>query len=187
MLEEMTRRAAAAFALAVTACGGGSPRQPLYAAGDDKDDGHGLLARASSRLLTDNESVPDPFAPQRSRIDAAYGGSIYGGDAYGMYGGDAYGGAAYAAYTPAPWGYPSVNRMPTYTQKAGLESAIEGTITWRGAMPAVTTRCGTIEPLRVSSARTVGGVLVYIERVNIGRTLPHGPGEQHVAIVPPGA
>ena len=182
MLERMTRRAVALLVLA--ACGGGPATQPLYAAGDDKDDGHGLLARASSRLRLDDAPEPGldddlPRRPRRYGHDD-YGGATYGGDPYG---GGPYGGATYASYVPPSWSYPTINRSPTYSQKPGLEGAIEGTIRWRGDVPRVTTSCGPIEPVRVGANRGVGGVVVYIERVSVGRVLPHGTGEQRPATV----
>ena len=181
MLERMTGRAVALLVLA--ACGGVPATQPLYAAGDDKDDGHGLLARASSRLLLDESPEPGldadrPRRPRRYEHDD-YGGATYGGDIYG----GSYGGASYASYVPPAWSYPTINRNPTYSQKPGLEGAIEGTIRWRGDVPRVTTSCGPIEPIRVASNRGVGGVVVYIERVSVGRVLPHGTGEQRPATV----
>lgn len=182
----MQRRAAWVLAVTAIACGGPSQSQPLYAAGTEKDEGHGMLARASSRLLTGDEAQPEGLGPRRAvrpAHDDGYGGHGYGGDGYGMYGGGAYGGQSYASYVAPQWGYPSVNRTPSYTQKPGLVSAIEGTISWRGATPRLTSGCGAIQPLEISNERTVGGVLVYIERVSVGRMLPHSSGEQRPATV----
>lgn len=175
----------AALAVVLLACGPAAPHQPLYAAGTDKDDGHGMLARASSRLLTSDETEDGLPArgvpPPRRYIDEEYGGDPYGGAPYG---GLAYGGASYGTYVPPPWGYPSVNRVPSYQQQVGLAAAIEGTVTWRGALPAkVVSACGPIEPLAISAERGVSGVLVYIEHVTIGRVLPNAIGEQRPSIV----
>ncbi len=160
------------------ACGGASQQQPIYAAGTERDEGHGLLARASSRMLTsdngDNEALPQP-TKLRSRYDESYGGDAYGGTEYG--------GATYGTYNPPPWGYPSVNRMPHYQQQIGLSAAVEGTISWRGAVPKVTTACGTIDPLAISRERGVSGILVYIEKFNVGRVLPNTMGEQRPSLV----
>ncbi|MBL0216877.1 MAG: carboxypeptidase regulatory-like domain-containing protein [Myxococcales bacterium] len=173
--------------LGAVACGGASRQQPIAVAGSGLDEGHGLLARASSRLLTSEDGDLEPL-PTRGevprRYDPAYGGDAYGGDAYGSaFGGGAYGGATYASYAPPPWGYPSVNRMPHYQQQAGLTAAVEGTISWRGAIPKVTSACGTIDPLQIGSERGVGGVLVYIERFTTGRVLPNTMGEQRPSLV----
>lgn len=178
------RRLAVAV-LAIAAGCGGSRGSSLHAAGDPKDEGHGLLARASSRLMLGGESVTDTAeAPRKPRHSRAYGGDGYGGAAYG---GNAYGGASYASYVVPAWSYPSVNRTPSYSQRTGLGGAIEGTIRWRGAPPRLTTPCGAIEPVRLGAsggvARPIGGVLVYIERISVGRTLPHASGEQRPSTV----
>ena len=176
----MPRRLATLLAVGGLACGGGPPNQPLYAAGSEKDDGHGVLARASARLLTSDLVVEDPLPTPPRTYDEGYGGDGYGG---AMYGGGAYGGASYASYVPPRWGYPDANRIPPYSQKPGLVAAIEGTITWRGPVPKLATSCGPIAPLRIGSDGSVGGVLVYIERVNVGRMLLHGGSEQRPATV----
>lgn len=163
-----------------------SPRaqhQPLYAAGSERDDGHGILAHASAHLMTDDDGTPSALparTPVPRRYDDSFGGDAYGGDAYGQ---SAYGGATYATYAPPQWGYPSVNRMPRYQQRAGLSAAIAGTISWRGPIPKVTTSCGTIDPLAISAERGVGGALVYIEKFTTGRVLPNAMGEQRPSIV----
>lgn len=175
------------LAIGTVACGGSSQRQPLYGAGSEKDEGHGMLARASSTLMTSDEAEPELSPSEREatrrRYDEAYP-EDYGGNTYGgMYGGGLYGGASYANYVPPAWGYPAINRIPTYSQKPNLTGAIEGTITWRGTAPKVASTCGAIEPLKVGASRGVGGVLVYIERVNVGRVLPYANGEQRPVTV----
>ncbi len=173
--------------IGVIACGGRTQQQPIYAAGTERDEGHGLLARASSRMLTSEDGEAEPL-PQRTKVPRRYddsvGGDEYGGVNYGgAFGGGAYGGATYASYNPPPWGYPSVNRMPHYQQQAGLSAAVEGTISWRGTIPKLTTRCGTIDPLAISRERGVSGILVYIEKFNVGRVLPNTMGEQRPSLV----
>lgn len=169
--------------LGALSCGAPAQHQPLYAAGTERDDGHGILARASSHLMTDDDG-DSPTLPARNsiprRYDESYGGAGYGGDAYG---GSSYGGATYASYAPPPWGYPSVNRMPHYQQQVGLSAAIAGTISWRGAIPKVTTSCGTIDPLAIGAERGVGGALVFIEKFTTGRVLPNAMGEQRPSLV----
>ena len=175
----------AAVLAALTSCGPKAPHQPLYPAGTDKDDGHGLLAQASSKLMTGAETEDGLPAARavtpRRYIDEEYGGDQYGGDPYG---GMAYGGTSYGSYVPPPWGYPSVNRVPPYQQQVGLTAAIEGVVTWKGAAPAkIVSACGPIEPIAISAEKAVAGVLVYIERVTTGRVLPNTIGEQRPSIV----
>lgn len=175
----MRRRVLALLALGASGCGGASGPRPLYGAGTDRDDGHGLLARASSGLLTSedgDDDVPDERARDR-------GGDARRGEGDGIDGPGAYGGASYATYTPPAWSAPSVDRTPGYRQQAGLHGAIEGTIRWRGAAPTVTTPCGPIQPLRVGADAGVGGVLVYIAHVTVGRVLPHGDDDQRPSTV----
>ncbi len=158
----------AVWIAALVACGSPS-RSPMYPAGSDKDDGYGELAQKSARLLIGDGSDA-PFAPRRHR---ARSGDAYGGDPYGgaLYGGDAYGGLPAALAPQSPPSLPPVRYTPT----AGLTGAIEGTVTWRGALPRpLTTACGAFDnpSVRVAANRAVAGVLVYIDRVDVGRTLP---------------
>jgi hypothetical protein len=168
----MRTHAAVLLAMIAAACGGSRPRQPLYAAGSERDEGHGQLAQASAKLMTDEETEPR-LAPGGS--SGAKGGKADGDGAYG--------GTTYGRYVPPAWSYPTVNRTPTYNQKPGLRGAIEGRITWRGAPAKLTTACGPIEPVRLGAQRAVSGALVYIERVSVGRVLPHASGEQRPATV----
>ncbi|HEU0035496.1 MAG TPA: carboxypeptidase-like regulatory domain-containing protein [Kofleriaceae bacterium] len=150
----------AVVAICLASCG--SPQPPLYPAGSDKDDGHGELARASAQFLTAGDDDDLYAASQRARRDPD-----------GAYGGDGYGGTSYGGFVPPQWTYPTVNRTPKYNQTTGLSGAVEGVVSWRGAMPGKrTTTCGAIEPLHVGGDRGLGDVLVYIERVQVGRTLP---------------
>ena len=135
-----------AVVAAVCACRGKAP--PLYPAGSDKDDGHGLLAQASTQILTGDEGDEGLADDARPR---AYGGNGYGGSAYG--------GASYASYVVPAWPITAPNRTPKYNQVQGLTGAIEGTIALRA--PAKLP-CGELES-RVA--------LVYIEKVQVGRTL----------------
>ncbi len=147
----------------------------MYPAGSDKDDGYGDLAQKSARFLTSDDPDTQLFAPRRHR---ARSGEPYGGDPYGgaAYGGDAYGAASEPADATAPIAWsPTVGHPPHYSAASGLTGALEGTITWRGAPPArVITGCGAIDnpSVRVAADHAVGGVLVYIEHVDIGRMLP---------------
>ena len=151
--------------LALVACGS-SQRAPLAPAGDEHDDGAGLLARASASLV-----LGDTDDATESR--AAFGGNAYGGNTYG---GAAYGGSTYAGWTPPQWAYNAPNRIPRYSVIAGLTGAIEGTVTWPGPPPPkLTSACGLIDnpSIHVGSDHGVGGVLVFIDRITIGRPLPY--------------
>ncbi|HEU4731038.1 MAG TPA: hypothetical protein VFT22_24255 [Kofleriaceae bacterium] len=167
----MTARAA--LLIALVACGS-SQRARLYPAGSDKDDGHGDLAQKSAHLFTHTEPEASPFAPRRGRR-ARPAGDPYGGDPYGgaLYGGDPeLGSLGDATFAPA---WTRVTPSARYTTAAGLTGAIEGTVTWRGPPPApVATACGSLAnpSVRVGPHNAVGGVLVYIEHVDVGRALP---------------
>lgn len=157
-------------------------QQPLYPAGGDRDEGHGLLARASSKMMTSADEDPPLVPERRVRVveddyedGYAYGGAAYGGDIYGVPG--AFGGASYASYTVPPWPYPSVNRMPSYSYRQELRGAIEGTVSWRGATPTLTTSCGAITPVRTGARGSLAGAVVYLENVTVGRTPLHATGE----------
>ncbi len=134
-----------AVVLLVCACHGS--QAPLYPAGTDRDDGHGLLAQASTQFLTDedDQGLLDE-APHRARQ--------YGGDAYG---GSAYGGSSYAGYVVPQWSVNAPNRTPRYNQVPNLTGAIEGTIALHG---------GKLAPCEAPRA-----ALVYIEKVQVGRPL----------------
>ena len=178
MLVGMSARAV--LLVAVLAACGPSPKPHLYPAGSDRDDGYGDLAQKSAHLLTSAEPEPEAslFPPHHHR--SLPGGDPYGGDPYGgaAYGGTIYGNADDVADVPVPppsWNHMHLPRLQRGSPTAGLTGAIEGTVTWRGALPApLVTACGTIDNLgvRVGANRAVGGVLVYIEHVEIGRTIP---------------
>lgn len=141
--------------LVALACKGGAPLHPI--AGDDRDDGHGELAAASSKLMTAEGSGADPFAPRTRPVDPALGGTTYGD------------------YVVPDWSMPTaVHRTyPQHRQQAGLAGAIEGTITWKGPLPGKReTPCGPQVPVRIGENRGVANVLLYIENVKVGRTMP---------------
>ena len=166
-------RARSVLLLAAWACGSGH-RSQLYPAGSDKDDGYGDLAQKSARLLTSDAADGSLVASRRShrrRDGEPYGGNPYGGTTYG---GDPSGGPADPA-SLAPSGRAVGPHAARYNATAGLTGAIEGTVTWRGAPPApVVTACGAIDNpgVHVGEGGAVGGVLVYIEHVEVGRALP---------------
>jgi hypothetical protein len=174
----MSARATAVIVLGAIACGA-SPRAPLAPAGNDKDDGGGELARAALKFQTSEQEEQGFAEPRTTRpydYDNGYGGDPYGGDPYGGFGGDPYGGAGYANWRMPQWSYNVPNRMPRYNVTVGLTGAIEGTVTWNGQLPAkVSSACGPIDnpTLRVSKDKAVRGVIVYIEKVTVGRSTPY--------------
>ena len=163
--------------LLVVACGS-SQRAPLGAVGGDNDEGAGVLARASLRLNTNDQREEPAFDDSDDRrINYGYGYE-YGGDPYGgdPYGGDPYGGSSYANWRMPQWNYSTPNRTPRYQINVGMTGALEGTVSWNGQMPAqLKTACGPIEnpTLRVSSDKHLRGVIVYIEKVTVGRSTPY--------------
>jgi hypothetical protein len=175
-------RLIAAVSVLVTACGGAPPK--LYPAGTERDEGHGELARASSKFMTSDEGDNDLFTssarpvPQNRDVDPydyQYG---YGGMGYGGMG---YGGGTYGTYITPSWSYPSSNRGQHYSPTPGLTGSIEGAIRWRGAVPPkIGTSCGAMPALPVASDGGLADVLVYIDHVSVGRPIPI---ENHVSNV----
>jgi len=169
-------KAVVAILAGVIACSS-SQRAPLAKAGDEKDDGAGELAQASLHLTTPAGGETRAFTDQRARpFDSAFGGDAYGGAAYGAFGGDAYGGSTYANWRVPQWTYAAPNRMPRYNVSLGLTGAIEGAVTWHGPpLTKASSACGQIDnpTLRVGSDKGVRGVVVYIEKITIGRNTPY--------------
>ena len=132
------------LAVLAAACACRGKPTTLYPAGDTRDDGHGILAQASTTFMTGEEA--DRLLDDTPR--RRYGGSTYGGDAYG--------GSTYASYVVPTWPVTSPNRAPKYNQRPNLTGSIEGTIALRG--PKLS--CGGE---RVAA--------VYIEKVQVGRAL----------------
>jgi len=164
----MTVRALIVVGCCAIACRRPPPLPPLAPAGycppggNACDDGAGELARASAQLVLGDDQGAPGFGDTRRRA-SAYGGDPYGG---ALYGGDAYGGIDYAGYiAPQPrFGTISVRRQ-RYAATTGLTGSVEGVVSWSGAMPAKV--CGGP---RIGSDRGVGGVLVYVEHVSVGRS-----------------
>lgn len=162
--------------LTVAAACGGRATPAVNKAGDQQDEGAGELAKASIQLTLgglDRAQAPGEDA----RRPRTYGGDSYGGGAYGgaMYGGDPYGGAGYAGWTVPQWSYTPPTRLPRYNMASNLSGAVEGVVTWTGQRPArLATACGTIDnpTLRVGEGRGMRGVIVYIEKVSVGRPMP---------------
>jgi len=155
------------------ACRPPPARAPLAPAGfcpplgTSCDDGAGELARASAQIVLGDDQGAPGFGDTKKRASSAYGGDPYGG---AMYGGDAYGGSDYAGMpAPQPRFATLGIRRPRYSQTTGLTGSVEGVVSWSGALPAKA--CGAP---RIGSDRGVGGVLVYVEHVSVGRNLPNG-------------
>ncbi|HEY5921686.1 MAG TPA: hypothetical protein VIV11_08440 [Kofleriaceae bacterium] len=174
----MSTRLGIAIVIGTVACGA-SQRAPLAPSGDDKDDGAGELAQAALKFQTSEDAQPG-FVEQRATraydYENGYGGDPYGGNPYGGFGGDPYGGTGYANWRIPQWSYNVPNRMPRYSVSVGLTGAIEGAVTWNGQLPAKSSSaCGPIDnpTLRVSKDKEVRGVVVYIEKVTVGRSTPY--------------
>jgi hypothetical protein len=174
--------------VALAACGprGPAPAVPIAPAGDHRDDATGLLAHASTTLVTgpaDDEDSADDADTDTDSDDPSAGGErflrAYGGIGYGglAYGGLAYGGLAYAGTAAgSSWaGMPAAD-PPSYDSEEDLTGAIEGVVTWQGAPPPpVAGACGSAQgspTLHVARDRGVGGALVYIEKIDVGRVVP---------------
>jgi hypothetical protein len=175
MLPGMTR-APGWLAIAVVACGG-PPRGSLSKAGDNLDEGGGELARQSMRL-TIGDDGRELAQAETARRGAGLGGDLYGGALYGgsLYGGDPYGGVSYAGWAMPQWSYSTPNRVPHYNLGGPMTSSLDGRVTWAGAPPPkLATACGSIDnpTVRVGADRGVRGVIVYIEKVSVGRQLPY--------------
>jgi hypothetical protein len=168
--------------IAASACGGAQSTK--LTRGGDNDEGAGELARASLKLSMDSHDTGDEgfaddedAAAEQRRAYARYG-DMYGGDPYGgdPYGGDPYGGTSYANWRMPQWNYNTPNRSPTYQVTVGLPGSIEGSVSWNGPLPGkLASPCGPIDnpTLRVSQDKRVRGVIVYIEKIEIGRATPY--------------
>jgi hypothetical protein len=168
--------------IAATAACGGSQSTKLTRGGDN-DEGAGELARASLKMsmdTTDEQDQPtyDEYAEDEEyrrglRYGDPYGGDPYGGDPYG---GDPYGGTNYANWRMPQWNYNTPSRQPSYQISVGLGGSIEGSVSWNGPLPTkLASPCGAIEnpTLRVSQDKRVRGVIVFIEKIEVGRATPY--------------
>jgi hypothetical protein len=139
----------ALFVLVAAACRS-APAPALPAAGDERDDGAGLLARASIQLElgSDGSAGLDDSGHRHARD------------------GDDFGGTSYAGWRPptlTPAAHP-----PRYTVTMfGLDGSIEGVVTWPGNAPHFA--CGG---LRIGADHAVRGAAVYIDHVTAGRPFP---------------
>ena len=168
-----------AFIAIALGCGG-TQRTPLTRGGDN-DEGAGELAQASMALRTPDDSDDNISGfdddTRRSRALAygySYGGNSYGGDPYG---GNPYGGASYAGWRMPQWNYSTPSRTPHYQINVGLTGSIEGAVTWNGppAQKLASSPCGPMDnpTLRVSTDKRMRGVIVFIEKITVGRPTPY--------------
>lgn len=176
---------AAGLAIACNRQRGGATLAP---AGTPKDDGSGLLAKASVKFMTSSDEggfEPDQQGARGGAYGYGYdssGGFGYGGEWYGAYG---YGGSPYASWTPY-MPYTPTNRQPEYAIAYSNDGgAIEGRVSWpRPPKVPVTlaapTGCGgaTLDnpSLRLGGSNAVEGAVVYLEKIASGRALtqPYG-------------
>jgi hypothetical protein len=174
---EVLRRAFTVVLVGAIACHPAPARSPMAPAGEigsngGADDGAGELGQASARFLTADTVAGFGGRAPRGYL-SVYGGDPYGGSLYGgaMYGGDPYGGTGYANWTVPPLNYQPPDQLPRYRQEEGLSAAIEGVVTWTGTTPAkLSTSCGVVDnTVRVGGDKRLRGVLVYIERITVGR------------------
>jgi hypothetical protein len=156
-------------AVLTSACS--APAHNLFPAGSTNDDGHGALAQASARFMRHEHDDDDDDFFSRSRRH----------DDDDEFGGAAYGGVGYGTFVVPSWQPQAASRVPKYTQVPGLVGAIEGTVTWKGALPQPRdTPCGPLDLARVGPDRGIADVIVYIERVQSGRVL--GGGDRPVSV-----
>jgi hypothetical protein len=189
MLTAMLSRLATGMIAATLglACGHPAPAPKLPAAGDNRDDGSGLLAKASVQILTStDEGGYEPEPVNRGYgygygygYDYGYGGGYtYGGFGGDWYGGGGYGGNIYASFQPY-MPYNQVQRIPDYTITSATElGAIEGQVTWPKPPRAPETidgpsGCGQVAnpSLRLGSGNAVEGAVVYLEKITQGRSM----------------
>ena len=157
----------------LAACGGAQVvPEP---AGADHDEGAGLIAQASVSLMSsDRNAVAVTAKPARnrraSRGDTPAGGG--GGDPYGGFGGDPYGGTSYAHWTAPISNYANTIRAPHYAvSTTGLDSTIEGTVTWPGRVPPRLASTCAMAGAAIGANHGVAGAIVYIEHVTTGRAI----------------
>jgi hypothetical protein len=141
------------FALAVllAACRS-APAPTLPPAGDERDEGAGVLARASVQLELGSDGSDSPVESPRHhrRVSEDFGGTSYAG----------WQPPSNFSPTPRPSRYAVIS--------TGLDGSIDGVVTWSGAPPQVSCGAG----LRVGVNHAVRGAVIYIARVALGRAFP---------------
>jgi hypothetical protein len=138
----------ALFVVVAAACRS-APAPALPPAGDERDDGAGVLARASVDLeLGADGSAGLDDSPRRRAHTDEFGGTTYGG---------------WHGRLLTPAAHPSRYTVTLF----GLDGTIDGVVTWSGTAPHST--CGG---LRIGPDHAVRGAAVYIEHVTTGRPFP---------------
>ncbi|HEY1550285.1 MAG TPA: hypothetical protein VGG28_20800 [Kofleriaceae bacterium] len=152
-----------AFAAVVLLACHRAPQATLPPAGDERDDGAGLLARASVQVVLDEGSDEAPTESARHRHHS-HDGDDDDDDDDGEYGG-----TSYANWHPAAAAASTQPHAPRYTVVASdLDGSIDGVVTWTGALPHLPCGAG----MRLGADRGVRGAAVYIERITEGRAFP---------------
>jgi hypothetical protein len=141
-----------------------APSTTLPPAGDERDEGAGVLARASVQVVLGDGSDEQPAESPRHRHGIRRAGNDDSDDDD-----DAYGGTSYANWHPAATAASAPQRSPRYTIVASdLDGSIDGVVTWTGASQHLPCGAG----MRLGADRSVRGAAVYIERVTEGRAFP---------------
>jgi hypothetical protein len=143
------------------------------------DEGAGMIAQASVSLMSrDRDVIPGamagkPVQPRRASPGARRADAPFDGDPYGGSGGEPYGGTSYAHWTAPVFNHVSTVRPPHYAVTTiGLDSTIEGTVTWHGRGPAtLASTCGAPARAAIGASHEVRGAIVYIDHVTTGRAL----------------
>ncbi len=142
-----------------------APSTTLPPAGDERDEGAGVLARASVQVVLGEGSDEQPAESSRHRHRSHRDDNADDDDDDD----DAYGGTSYANWHPTATAASTQQRAPRYTIVASdLDGSIDGVVTWTGALPHLPCGAG----MRVGADRAVRGAAVYIERVTEGRAFP---------------
>lgn len=156
----------------------GAPAPPLHPAGSEEDDGVGVLARWSSKIVFDGVgddeggSYDEPGDRYLRRDDdtdpLAYAGYGYGGFGYGGfgYGGDGYGGMVGLGIG---YGYAPAVPPPTYEAVGiGDLGTIDGALTWAGSAGVAWPADCRLARVASRGAPVVGAV-AYLDKLERGR------------------
>ena len=161
------------------ACGAAiTPEDKLPGAGSARDDGSGVLARASSE-----DALLGLFEGGAAERPRSYGGRIFGG---GSYGGTRYGNYHFDRGTSEWRSRPPRQYQAGYVgASAGPTGVLRGVVTWpKAPKPAPTLRLSRSsaplanlacpdnlanDTLRIDKHKHVAGALVYLEGIYTGR------------------
>lgn len=180
----MTRRRGSSWLVVLAAgalgCHHRAPAAPARVPRFLDDDGTGVLATQAQQVYLAKPDKPDGDGDETPPAPAPEGRRRAPLDA-----GDPLGTARDRVDRTRPfasWQPPNLDttavRSARYKVSAALPGAIEGTVTWAGAVPGrLVTACGTIDnpSVQLGAERGVADVIVTIERVAVGRA-PNLPG-----------